>query len=79
VALAAWLAGATLLAAAHLAMWSRHAEDRAYGPIGLCVRGYVLLHLGEACLLRPSLWWLAIACYAGLELALAARPERRQV
>ena len=79
VALIAWVAGVSLLAVSHVAMGSRHAEDRAYGPIELCVRGYVLLHLGEACLVRPSLSMLAIAFYAGLELALALRPERRQV
>lgn len=74
-----WAAGAAMLVAAHLAMLRTRVEAEAHGSIALVVRGYVLLHLGEATALMPLLTWPGLAGYALFELALAARPERSQI
>ena len=54
-------------------------EGKANKPIANVVRGFVLLHLAEICLLRPS--WIVpiIIFYIIFELALKARPEKGQV
>lgn len=77
--LAAWASGMTLLVSSHVVMWFAHSEGEAWGPIENCVRGYLLLHLGEAGMAQPSLSVFALAFYGVFEVVLAMRPERRQV
>jgi 4-hydroxybenzoate polyprenyltransferase len=79
LALVVWTSGAVLLVVSHVVMWFTHSEANAHGPIENCVRGYLLLHLGEASVARPSLSLLALVFYGVFEVALAMRPERRQV
>lgn len=78
-ALVLWASGIAFAVGAHRGMWRRSSEDEAHGPIALCVRGYLLLHLGEAVMAQGSLVPLAVVLLALFELALAARPEERQV
>ncbi|MBI2930095.1 MAG: UbiA family prenyltransferase [Planctomycetes bacterium] len=73
------LIGAILLVAAHAVMMRTRDEKRAYPAIELVVRGYVLVHLGEAVAFRPILMWPAMGFYALFEMALALRPSRAQV
>jgi len=74
-----WVAGALLLAGAHARILPAARDAEAHPAIAMAVRGYVALHLGEAALLRPSLWWLVLAFYVLFEAALARRPCRSQI
>ncbi len=78
-ALLLWVAGLLVLALAHAWILHARSERETHGPIAHSVRGYLLLHLGEAVALRPSLALFGLALYALFELALATRPERSQV
>lgn len=73
------VSGLLLLAAAHTAMLRTRDERAAHGPIALVVRGYVLLHAGEAVAVRPALLAPALLFYGLFEVALAVRPERTQI
>jgi 4-hydroxybenzoate polyprenyltransferase len=54
-------------------------ERKAHVPIANVVRGFLLLHIAEICLLRPE-WIVPSALfYLGYELALKKRPEKGQV
>lgn len=72
-------AGAALLAYAHLSMWRTRSESEAHGPIAQVVRGYVLLHVGEAVCFAPSQAAFAALFLIAFEAAIATRPERSQV
>jgi len=54
-------------------------ESHAHRPIGHAVRGYLLMHLGEAVFLRAELALPAVLFYLLFELVLATRPERTQI
>lgn len=71
--------GAASLLVAHAVMWRTRREGRAHVSIALVVRGFVLLHLGEAAALMPGLALPAVSFYALFEAALAGRPEETQV
>ncbi len=77
VALAALGLGS--LAYAHRVMLADERESEAHHAISHVVRGYVLLHLGEACAFAPRLVGPALLYAALFEVALALRPERTQI
>ncbi len=77
--LALALAGAAALVAAHVAAFGVRADDQAYPSVLLSVRGFLALHLGEACVLRPALAPLAAALLVLFEAVAARRPSREQV
>jgi 4-hydroxybenzoate polyprenyltransferase len=54
-------------------------EKKAHRPIANVVRGFLLLHLAEICLLRPSWFVLSVLFYIVFELTLKIRPEKGQV
>jgi hypothetical protein len=56
-----------------------HRDEQAHGAIAWAVRGFLLLHLGEATAFQPVLAWPAVAGFVLFEAALAARPEQRQI
>lgn len=74
-----WLVGAVLLGRAHLRMLGTRDERRAHPAIADCVRGFVLLHLGEAVALRPGLAVSAVVLALAAEVALLRRPEAGQI
>jgi 4-hydroxybenzoate polyprenyltransferase len=74
-----WVAGIALLAYAHVRMLRTTVEADAHHAIAFVVRGYVLMHLGEAAALSPVLALPALGYYALFEGALAVRPERTQI
>jgi 4-hydroxybenzoate polyprenyltransferase len=79
LACAYWAAGAVLLGKAHLTMLATRREAEAHRSIGEVVRGYVLLHVGEAVWFQPVLAWPGLVYLVAFELALALRPERTQI
>jgi 4-hydroxybenzoate polyprenyltransferase len=74
-----WVAGLLVLGYAHPVMLRTTDEKEAHVSIAFVVRGYVLLHLGEAAAARPELALPALGYYALFEGALALRPERSQI
>ncbi|MFQ5721486.1 MAG: hypothetical protein ACE5GI_03250, partial [Candidatus Aminicenantales bacterium] len=74
-----YLAGLIAIITAQLDIHRFEDENKAYRPISNIVRGFILLHLGEICSLRP-IWlpWIVLF-YLSFEFVLAKRPERRQV
>jgi len=76
---ALWLAGALLLAAAHVKAFAVQRDAEAFPAIVLSVRGFLALHLGEASVLRPNLVFLAAGLLILFEAMLAQRPCREQV
>ncbi len=79
IALPLWLAGAAALVGAHPRMLRLGAERDAHLAIAWTVRGFVLLHLGEATAALPALAVPALLYWAAFEWVLARRPERSQV
>ncbi|NIQ59414.1 MAG: hypothetical protein GWN71_40520 [Gammaproteobacteria bacterium] len=74
-----WSAGVVLIARAHaLAAGVRRDED-AYPAIVSVVLGFTLLHFGEACALRPSLFPAALLLALGSLVLLVDRPVQRQI
>ncbi len=78
-ALGGWLVGLASLLGAHPFMLRLRQEREAHRAIAWTVRGFVLLHLGEAAVAWPVLTLPALVFYALFELVLASRPERSQV
>jgi 4-hydroxybenzoate polyprenyltransferase len=76
---ALWSVGFVLLALAHVRMRGVRTDWGAYPAIVLSVRGFVLLHLGEAVLLRPALLLPALLLAVASDLALRHRPMQAQV
>ena len=74
-----WLAGAILLVRAHIVMAGLNSEDEAWRAIIPGVRGYVLMHLGLATVVLPGLAPAVMLIYVLFEMALAARPSRKQI
>lgn len=74
-----WVVGILITAYAHILMLRIRDESRAHLSIGHVVRGYLLLHLGEAVALKPELAVPAVIFYLLFELVLATRPERTQI
>ncbi len=74
-----WAAGVLSYAYSHAATARTRDERKAHGPIAWVVRGFVLLHLGEATALRPDLAIPSLVFYLLFEVTLATRPERTQV
>jgi len=74
-----WAAGIAFTGYAHVLMLRTREESRAHFAIGHVVRGYLLLHLGEAAALKPELAAPAVIFYLLFELVLATRPERTQI
>lgn len=74
-----WLFGIGSLALAHVMMWRIDHERESHGAIGAVVIGYVLMHLGEACCLRPSLVVFAVIFFGLFLLVLKLRPEKTQI
>lgn len=77
--LALVVAGAAFLVVAHVKAFGVRSDAEAYPSILLSVRGFLALHLGEACLLRPSLAPLAAALLVLFEAVAGRRPSREQV
>jgi hypothetical protein len=67
-----------LLAAHGQALWVER-DDQAWPMLVVVVTGFVLLHVGEAGLLRPSWVWIGVAAGAGAVGALLRRPAAGQV
>ncbi len=78
-ALLLWAAGLALLALAHVRILPVTRDADAHSAIAMTVRGFVLLHFGEAALLRDTLIVPLVALYVLFEAVLAARPDARQV
>ena len=74
-----WAAGALLLLAAHLRALRVKRDDQAHPAIALGVRGFVALQLGQAVVLRPGLWALALLLALAFEQTLRRRPCREQI
>ncbi len=74
-----WAAGLVCLAAAHVRAWGVRDDAGAHPAVVLSVRAFVLLHLGEAALVRPEFLPPALAILLLFEGALVARPCREQV
>jgi 4-hydroxybenzoate polyprenyltransferase len=79
VALPLWLAGGAAVIGAHPIMLRLRSEREAHRAITWTVRGFVLLHLGEAVVALPALAGPSLIFYVLFELVLGARPERSQV
>ena len=79
VGLALWGLGVLGTALAHVLILRTRKEAETHLAIAFVVRGYVLLHLGEAVALRQELAGPALGFYALFELALATRPEQSQI
>jgi 4-hydroxybenzoate polyprenyltransferase len=79
LALGGWGAGILLLVGAHLRILPTTRDEEAHRAIGLCLRGFVALHLAEAVWLRPSLAPFAAGAYVLFEVALARRPCESQI
>lgn len=79
LALLFWLFGGLLLLLAHGRAWRERDERHAHRAIALVLRGYLLLHLGEAIAFLPVLAGPAVAFYLLFELGLKRRPERMQL
>jgi 4-hydroxybenzoate polyprenyltransferase len=71
--------GLLLLALAHFAMLRTRDEQDAHRSIALVVRGYTLLHAGEASAAKPDFIIPAVLFCALFEVTLRARPEQRQI
>jgi 4-hydroxybenzoate polyprenyltransferase len=74
-----WLAAAGTQALAHGRMALIREEALSHGPIGHCVRSFILLALAETAGLRPELWPFCCVFYLGFEAVLRLRPERTQI
>lgn len=74
-----WISGILVLVWAHWQMWTTKEESLAYKSIQSVVRGYMLLHIGEALLIKPDLICFGFCFYFIFELILHIRPERTQV
>jgi 4-hydroxybenzoate polyprenyltransferase len=74
-----WCAGILSFVWSHIKMWLTSEEFEAHHSIGWVVRGYVLLHIGEALVFKPSFLLLGLIYYFGFELVLALRPEKTQI
>ena len=80
-----WFSGVVFLAAvlilviAQIGIHRIHEEEKAHKPISNVVRGFVLLHLAEICVLRPEWTIPTIIFYGGFEAVFRMRPEERQV
>ncbi|MFX0195498.1 MAG: UbiA family prenyltransferase [Candidatus Hodarchaeota archaeon] len=74
-----FLAALIVLILAQVGIHRIKEEKEAHRPIANVVRGFVLLHLAEICLLRPAWIAPAVLFYTGFELALKVRPEKGQV
>jgi 4-hydroxybenzoate polyprenyltransferase len=79
LAVVLWTAGIAVTGYAHVLMLRTREESRAHFAIGHVVRGYLLLHLGEAVALKPALAAPAVIFYLLFEFVLATRPERTQI
>ncbi len=74
-----FVAAAVVLVIAQVGIHRIRNEKKAYIPIANVVRGFVLLHLAEICLLKPGWILLAALFYVAFEWILKMRPEKRQV
>ena len=74
-----WCAGACAIVAAHPLALRFPGERESHRAIVWTVRGFVLLHTGEAALARPALALPGLAFCLLAEWALRARPERSQI
>jgi 4-hydroxybenzoate polyprenyltransferase len=77
--LLAWAAGMVLMAYSHWLLLKTRKEDFAFGGIGLALRGYVLLHLGEAAAINNNLVLWIVPVYFLFEVLLALRPVKSQI
>jgi 4-hydroxybenzoate polyprenyltransferase len=79
VSLPVLLASVVILASAQIGIHRAGDEKKAFGPIVNVVRGFILLHTAEVCLLKPS--WIPAAAifYACFEWVLKKRPAKEQV
>jgi 4-hydroxybenzoate polyprenyltransferase len=75
-----WAGGVISLVVAHQRIARLRGEERrAHLGIAHAVRGYLLLHLGEAVALQPLLGGPALLYAVLFEIALQRRPERGQI
>jgi len=77
--LALWIAGLSLLALAHVRILPVTRDADAHPAVAMTVRGFVLLHFGEAALLKATMVVPLVILYVLFEIVLAARPDARQV
>lgn len=79
VAFPLFCAAAIVLVFAQIGIHRTRDEKEAFRPIANVVRGFVLLHLSEICLLKPTWFFAALIFYLMFELTLKTRPEKAQV
>jgi len=79
LARALWIAGVGSLLKAHVRLTRTEQETEAHEGIGWSVRGFVLLHFGEAACAMPALALPALGVFLLFELVLERRPERSQI
>jgi 4-hydroxybenzoate polyprenyltransferase len=79
IAIPIFFAAVLVLILAQIGIHRTRDEKEAFRPIANVVRGFVLLHLSEICLLQPSCVVVAILFYLTFELTLKTRPEKGQV
>jgi 4-hydroxybenzoate polyprenyltransferase len=74
-----FLAAIVILIFAQAGIHRINDERAAHRPITNVVRGFLLLHLAEINLMRPSWFVCSLIFYALFELTLKIRPEKGQV
>lgn len=79
LAILLWSIGIVILVRAHLRGWRVTTDAKAHPAVADSVRGFVLLHLGEAALLQANLIPISLLLWFAFETALASRPARSQI
>jgi 4-hydroxybenzoate polyprenyltransferase len=79
LSLVAFAGAALALLLAQIGIHRTREEAKAHKPIANVVRGFLLLHLAEICLVRPGWGLVAVLFYAGFEVTLWRRPKQTQV
>lgn len=74
-----FLAATVVLVMAQVGIHRTRNEKKAYAAIANVVRGFILLHIAEACLLKPSWIPASVIFYAVFEWGLKTRPSEEQV
>ena len=75
-----WSAGIFFFVLAHVQLWTgKENEKKAYTGIGNVVRGFLLIHIAESLVFKPSFLLWGIGYYLLFEAVLFIRPEKSQV
>lgn len=75
-----WLTGILVFLVAHIQLLMiKENEKKAYAGIANVVRGFLLIHIAESLVFKPSLVVFGIVYYLLFEFVLFVRPEKSQV